>query len=269
MNMTKTDFKKRLKDWFIIQRIRLLNFMKEHKYISAFIGVFLMSCVVALVVYASNNDEYNGKVNVSASVVQKSVSSNDEVKNIKSFSTLVYDLSYSLSIPDLPQDETEVRDEVIIEASFDASIDADWFVADQEANYDISEKDGKKILTVTMYQIRVGDTINKQLYLKVKNIPNNKEITTNFKIKEGTSDSFKDLGTKTVTIESQKVDLTAKIVPGSAYKSDDYSGGRYAPFGIIVGFDKSSYQSMEGLYFDENLEFKAYELLKTFGVNIV
>lgn len=266
MNMTKTDFKKRLKDWFIIQRIRLLNFMKEHKYISAFIGIFLMSCVVALVVYASNNDEYNGKVNVSASVIQKSVSSNDEVKSIKSFSTLVYDLSYSLSISDLPQDETVVRDEVIIEASFDASIDADWFVADQEANYDISEKDGKKILTVTMYQIRVGDTINKQLYLKVKNIPNNKEITTNFKIKEGTSDSFKDLGTKTVTIESQKVDLTAKIVPGSAYKSDDYSGGRYAPFGIIVGFDKSSYQSMEGLYFDENLELVLEPIQEVNGV---
>lgn len=56
MNMTKSNFKNKVKDWFIIQRIRLTNFAKEHKYISAFIGIFLMSSIVALIVFATDGD---------------------------------------------------------------------------------------------------------------------------------------------------------------------------------------------------------------------
>ena len=35
--------KTKIKDWFIITKIRILNFIKEHKYVSAFIGVLLLS----------------------------------------------------------------------------------------------------------------------------------------------------------------------------------------------------------------------------------
>ena len=48
--------KTKIKDWFIITRIRILNFIKEHKYVSAFIGVLLLSIVVALIVRAADGD---------------------------------------------------------------------------------------------------------------------------------------------------------------------------------------------------------------------
>ena len=45
--------KTKIRDWFIITRIRILNFIKEHKYVSAFIGVLLLSVVIALIVRAA------------------------------------------------------------------------------------------------------------------------------------------------------------------------------------------------------------------------
>ena len=33
--------KTKIKDWFIITRIRILNFVKEHKYVSAFITPYI------------------------------------------------------------------------------------------------------------------------------------------------------------------------------------------------------------------------------------
>ena len=45
--------KTKIKDWFIITRIRILNFVKEHKYVSAFVGVLLLSLVIALIVKAA------------------------------------------------------------------------------------------------------------------------------------------------------------------------------------------------------------------------
>ena len=80
MNDAKYNMTQKLKDFFLIQKIRIANFIKEHKYISAFIGIFLFSCIVALIVYASDNDEYKGKVEVSAaSVTSKSSSSTSEI----------------------------------------------------------------------------------------------------------------------------------------------------------------------------------------------
>ena len=51
--------KTKIKDWFIITRIRILNFVKEHKYVSAFVGVLLLSLVIALIVKAATTNEIN------------------------------------------------------------------------------------------------------------------------------------------------------------------------------------------------------------------
>lgn len=255
MNMTKSNFKNKVKDWFIIQRIRLTNFAKEHKYISAFIGIFLMSSIVALIVFATNSDEYAGRVSVTASAQQKSVSSSEEITNIKSFSTVVYDISYGLSIADLPSDQVVTRDQVIIEATFNEGVDAEWLTQDMEATYQLSNDN--RTLTATIYQTQVGVLNNKQLYLKVNNVPNGTNVVTSIRIKESTASEFTDIGTKSITVESTKVDLTAKLVAGTAYKSQDYADGRLAPFGILVGIDKGKLtngNSLEGLYFDTNVD---------------
>ncbi len=255
MNMTKSNFKSKIKDWFIIQRIRLTNFAKEHKYISAFIGIFLMSSIVALIVFATNSDEYAGRVSVTASVQQKSVSSSEEVTTIKSFSTIVYDISYKLAVADLPSDQIVTRDQVIIKATFNEGIDAEWVIQDTEATYTLD--DDNRTLYATIYQTQVGEPNNKQLYLKVNNVPNGTNIETKIEIKESTASEFTGIGTKSITVESKKVDLKAKLVSGTAYKSQDYVDGRLAPFGILIGIDKSnltSGNSLEGLYFDPNVD---------------
>ena len=65
----KAETKTKIKDWFIITRIRVLNFIKEHKYVSAFIGVLLLSVVIALIVRAATNetkkDSSNDNLNLS------------------------------------------------------------------------------------------------------------------------------------------------------------------------------------------------------------
>ncbi len=269
MNIIKIDLKAKVKDWFLIQKIRITNFIKEHKYISAFIGIFLVSSIVAFIAFALDDDKYSGKVLASGQVAQKNASSTEEVSTIKSFSTIVYDVAYSLSINDLPADETVVRDNVIIQAKFNEGVDAQWVVYDDiSSNYDLSE-DGRT-LTVTLYEgTRVGALKNLQLYLNTRNIPNGTVLTTNIGVKESTANDFTDIGTKTITVESEKVDLETKIVSGSAYKSNDYDG-RYAPFGILVGFDKSKLKnknSLEGLYFDTNASLILEAIQSVNGIN--
>lgn len=251
MNDAKYNMTQKLKDFFLIQKIRIANFIKEHKYISAFIGIFLFSCIVALIVYASDNDEYKGKVEVSAaSVTSKSSSSTSEIKEIPSFSTLVYDIDYNLSIKDLKNDKTVIRN-VVVEATMVDDIDAEWLINDEEANYELS--DDKKKMTVTIYGSQVGENLSKQLYLRVGNIKNGTLINTTFKIKEETASDYKKELSSSVKAVSEQATLTARVVPGTAYKSEKIENGRLAPFGILVGLEKSKYPNgLSGLYFDPN-----------------
>lgn len=112
MNMTKSNFKNKVKDWFIIQRIRLTNFAKEHKYISAFIGIFLMSSIVALIVFATDGDPYEHVSVSEGTATPTSISGSDKIDTTKTFSTIVYNIAYRLS----SDDDTVAMDEVVIEA---------------------------------------------------------------------------------------------------------------------------------------------------------
>lgn len=238
-------------DWFIILRIRILNFIKEHKYIATGIGVFLFSFLVYFVAFASD-DPYEGKVNTTISVSQKSVSSVEEIDDIKSFSTLIYDISYMLSVDEIPEGGL-VRNSVEVVAELNSEVDANWIVpSDESTDYNLS--DDKKTLTVKLYSIRVGEQLSKQIYLKVNNVRNDKQIVSNIKVRESTSE-FSDTITKSVRVTSEKVPLTVNMIPGNAYKTEELESGRLVPFGIVVGLDKSYLQndSLEGLYFDESL----------------
>ncbi len=255
MASKKVSFTK-LKDWFTIQRIRVTNFIKEHKYTSSIVGLFALSCIVGLVVYATNDDQYAGKVTASGKfIIKDSSSSTDEdITSIKSFDTMVLDIPYRLSIENLPEGETVTRQRIIIEATFNEGVDASWYRADDDAVYEIDNANRK--ITAIIYNKRVNAYNNQKLYLKVNNVVNDTEIKVNIKIKESTAADFTDLGTKSVKVSSEKVDLSAKIVSGTAYKNADITNGRYAPFGVMVGFDKSVLKeenSLRGLYFDPNV----------------
>jgi hypothetical protein len=265
MNMTKSNFKNKVKDWFIIQRIRLTNFAKEHKYISAFIGIFLMSSIVALIVFATDGDPYEHVSVSEGTATPTSISGSDKIDTTKTFSTIVYNIRYKLS-PDETGDAPVAMDEVVIKAKLPKDLDVDWITQDIEATYEMSETDTEKILTMTMYQVTVGEVINKQLYLKVNNVREGIKISPDISIMNGDSEVKKLTDENiTVTVAVDKVvPLTAKLVSGVASSSNDAEGftGRYVPFGILVGIDKKylkdkfgiTVDSLEGLYFNSDIE---------------
>lgn len=236
MNMSKVNLKSRMVDWILIQKVRLTNFIKEHKYISAFIGIFLISCIVALIVYATGDSI---GVATLKGVKAKKVDSTEEITTIKSFSTVVYEVSYETA-----SSITQLT------ASIPDDIDAVWDTSEPTSKYELSN--GGKTVEVTIYDNEPNVEQTKQLYLNVRNVENGKEIKPTIKSGDNTIGSI-----PSVTVESEKVELTQKIISGTAYKSSDYASGRLAPFGILVGFDKSKLKnqnSLEGLYFDANIK---------------
>lgn len=245
--------KTKVKDWFVITRIRVTNFMKEHKYTSALIGVFIMSCIFGIAAFAMD-DPYSGKVSTSGSFLLKdqSTSTDKDIEAIKSFDTLVLDISYQLKLAEETND-TVVREKVIVEATFDESVDAEWIITSSDALYEIDKVNRK--MTATIYNVKVGEVQKETLYLKVYNMPKDSNIKIDVKIKEGTAADFTVLESKTVKVDSTEVSLSPKIISGTAYKNSDITNGRFAPFGVLVGFDKSklSNGSLKGLYFNPNL----------------
>lgn len=252
--------KQDVKDWLIIQRIRFLNFIKEHKYISAGIGVFLLSCIVYLVAFASSNDSYAGNIiSTINSVKTKAVDSSEEITEINSFSTIVYDVSYELSVEDLPE-EGLIRNEVVIEATFNENVDAEWVVYDSETSKSEISEDGKK-LTITLYSVKVGELKTKQLYLKINNVKGSSDtedvkVTTSISVKESTSSPSNLQTIETKIKRTNPVPLDYKLIGGTAYNSDDCSEGRCAPFGIVLGIDSTKLVngSLSGSYFEPETE---------------
>ena len=61
----KAETKTKIKDWFIITRIRVLNFIKEHKYASATVGLLLFTIFIAIIVKATDDDNYIKETSVS------------------------------------------------------------------------------------------------------------------------------------------------------------------------------------------------------------
>ena len=252
-------------DWFIIQRIRFLNFVREHKYLSVGIGVFLLSSIVYLIAFASESDPYENKVSARLSnVTTKNVTSSETIEEIDSFSTLVYDFSYQLSAENLPE-EGLVRNYVELVAEFNSGIDAEWIVYSNETTETNISEDGRK-LTMKIYSVKVGELNTKQLYLKVNNVKGDnsldtKEIQTTINIKEFTMSEDSTTATSdsilvgTSVKETKEVGLTYELVGGTAYNSEFCESGRCAPFGIILGINESELinNGLSGLYFNPEI----------------
>ena len=64
--MKQENIMKRIKNWAIIQGVRIKKFVFDHKYVSATIGLLLISAIIAVVVFASEDDIYEGKIKVTS-----------------------------------------------------------------------------------------------------------------------------------------------------------------------------------------------------------
>ena len=86
----------KIKNWFIILGIKLANFIKEHKYVSAGIGVLICTCVIVMVAFASDTDPNEGKISVDSLNVSASNESEQTLTGAPSFSTVNYTVDFKL-----------------------------------------------------------------------------------------------------------------------------------------------------------------------------
>lgn len=251
MKQNKVNFQK-IKDWFIIQRIRLLNFIKEHKYVSAGIGVFLATCIIVIVAFASDTDPYEGKITVvNDSVTISNLSAaEDNTYNTDSFTQVSYKVSFKLACASCETEKPTNRS-VIMTASIPSNIDASWVVPDDlDAKLSVEEN----TLTINMFDVDVSDTIiEKTIYLDIKNVSNGTVLKPTINIKESTAQSETSIDTSNtqIKVSSEELSLTSKIITGYKYKDDSYN---YAPFGIILGYTCSLNDGncLKGKYIDPN-----------------
>lgn len=236
-----TNTKTKIKDWFLITRIRILNFIGEHKYISAAIGIFLLSLIIALVVRAATNETIS---NATARVDNLSVSTEGDDGVAPNFTKVTYTLHFTLQDQNQCQNEGNVyqADEVTIIAKLPDNVDTNnvkWLGADENAFSDIS-KDGKT-LTVKISPVNVCSGQSQLFTLSILNANKDTTITPTISIQGGKNASVVPVNdVKSVkTTYDKEYELTPVVKSGVARKIEG-SNDRNVRFGILLGVNIDS-----------------------------
>lgn len=253
MKKEKSELKTKIIDWFIITRIRILNFIKEHKYLSVGIGTFIFSCIVLLVAFAQT-DDYSNEITVSnSSVTSSNTQVTDAGEIAKSFSTIDYNVSYKLDVENKPQTSRTV----IIEAELPEGVDASWDESNENNTYKL---EGRK-LRIETHNKKTSITNTEIIKLNINNVKAGTIVNPSFTIYESTA-NIEQPNKKAVVsapsvsiINDKTVSLMTKAVSGIPYKVNSFEG-RYIPYGIIVGIPKKDLNqgTMEGLYFEPSID---------------
>lgn len=250
----------KIKNWFIILGIKLANFVKEHKYVSAGIGVLICTCVIVMVAFASDTDPNEGKISVDSLSVSASNES-EKITEAQSFSTINYTVDFKLKCKDNETCSASNR-KAVIEASIPANIDAEWVNTNNYETIVKIEKgeDYNKIILTVNDGISLpataedgsnteSETKSRTIYLELRNIANNTEITPTITVYEATTSDDNDKkieNSTTIKVKSEEINLTSKIVGGYKYLEGD---SRYVPFGVILGYEG---ENLTGKYFSPN-----------------
>lgn len=242
-----TKAKNKIKDWFIITRIRLLNFIKEHKYVSAVLGVFLMSAVIALIVRAATDVTVDDAlVSVTGGNRGITVTTESDAKDTKiapNFSKVTYNLHYYLGAGDSrceSGDENVYKaDEVEIIATLDDVTNVKWIGGDETTISNISP-DGKT-LSLKIPQVNMCSEQAQVFTLTVLNAEKDTKVQPKITIKGGTKAvvvNIEQIPTVTTTYDEDKeYSLTPLVKPGIAKKAN---GNRDVKFGIMLGFNANN-----------------------------
>ena len=265
--MKQENIMKRIKNWAIIQGVRIKKFVFDHKYVSATIGLFLISAIIAVVVFASEDDIYEGKIKVTSNGnISVTSTDSDNPREVKSFSTVVYNIPIKINpTEDISSDSNEINSRTIkLAAEVDNGLDVSFSASD---NSDF-EYDANGRFVLYDYAL-VNNSVDFNFYMMVYNVSNDTVVAPKITVCEKTSgtpgeseencyvltgNTEGENSTK-VTVKSTKAELIAKSYAGSKYTLDD--NNTYMPFGILVGIDLSKYSnSLSGLYFDNNFSIK-------------
>ena len=261
--MKQENIMKRIKNWAIIQGVRIKKFVFDHKYVSATIGLLLISAIIAVVVFASEDDIYEGKIKVTSNGnISVTSTDSDNPREVKSFSTVVYNIPIKINpTEDISSDSNEINSRTIkLTAEVDNGLDVSFSASD---NSDF-EYDANGRFVLYDYAL-VNNSVDFNFYMMVYNVSNDTVVAPKITVCEKTSgtpgeseencyvltgNTEGENSTK-VTVKSTKAELIAKSYAGSKYTLDD--NNIYIPFGILVGIDLSKYSnSLSGLYFDNN-----------------
>lgn len=246
MNSTK---KEKIKNWLIITRIRITNFIKEHKYVSAVIGLFLISAVVGLVVSATNDTI--DSATVSDVVVRANTTTNNNYAN--NFSIINYRVSYKIGSACVGE-TTQVINEVTVSAKLARGNNGKIpeYVKWQNVQGEIGKpsiNDETGTITVTIANADPCGSSSIDLPLMVLNATKDSvvklesvEVTAGSK---GTavSKNLSDQEEIKTTYQNELEKLEVMVVGGMAPKNE--AGGRNIKYGILVGFP-NEVTSLEG-----------------------
>lgn len=265
----KAETKLKIRDWFIITRIRILNFIKEHKYVSAGIGVLLMTAIIALVVRAATNVEVkDATVNFSKTEKLVSVNGSSTDTEVPTFSEAIYTLNYYLDHGDCSNTEKVLyADEVTIKATLPEGTDTNnikW-IANEEAVF-ASVSDDKRTLTIVDKNVNVCSVQHQNISLQILNVGKQDIGTENerfqtvkptIKIQGGSSSteqSFSNDSIPKITLNyDEELDLKVKLRSGIA--KFESATKRNANFGILVGIDSlNEITSLKGKHLSDETD---------------
>lgn len=265
MKITKNN---KIRDWFVIQGIRITTFIKEHKYISTGIGAFLVTCIVILAVNAANDTTVS-----SASISTSSLTASTEASSTGTsgtealnFTNVVYRLTYALHGADSNNDvcSTENQDitkldnfvftaTAVATKSDGTTLDPssiEWLGTDESASYSIDQSTNK--ITITVPAVNLCSEQYQTFTLRVLNADKSTAITLkNVTLTPGSNASSSLITTVTntpsiTTNYTAEYELEPKVREGVAKKEGT---NRDARFGVLLGFNSSTeVTSLKGLH---------------------
>ena len=255
----KAETKTKIKDWFIITRIRFLNFIKEHKYASAIVGLLLFTTFIAIIVKATDdNNNYINSVSVSTTgegrgitVKTESESGDSQTLVAPNFSEVIYTVSYALGTDSNECKSNKIVDQVVIEATIPYNSNLRWNTADATvfSNVKIKEKNEEEKIVNQTLEILIPEVALcsghiQSFSLSVLNADKNTTIEPSISITGGSEGSKNKVSDESITEVKTSYDdnkvyqLTPKVVPGVAKKISDKE--RDARFGLLLGIEGSS-----------------------------
>lgn len=252
----KAETKTKIKDWFIITRIRVLNFIKEHKYASATVGLLLFTIFIAIIVKATDDDNYIKETSVSTTgegrgIIVKTESDDNNNKVAPNFSEVIYTISYSLgNNSDVCSKEysgSKKVDQVVIEATIPYNSNLRWNTADVTTFSDVIDEKNEqgeivnKTLKILIPEVDVCSSHTQSFSLSVLNAVKGTSIKPSISITGGSAGSKSKVSVDEITTsydDNKVYQLTPKVVSGVAKKISDTE--RDARFGLLLGIEGSS-----------------------------
>lgn len=251
--------KTKIKDWFIITRIRILNFVKEHKYVSAFVGVLLLSLVIALIVKAATTNE----INSATASIKSFALSGTESNEVPNFSDVTYKLQYDVN----EEYVGKTIDQITYKITTDKYSEIGMWKASESGEFEMDESN--KTFTYTVYDVELSSSMNQNFTFMVQNAASNTKMkieSVSIKLGSNGQDVVNTpQNTEITSTYTNTISLSSLILESGIAKKTE--SGRETYFGIVLGLTPSDVQNLKGKYIKADEGVPIYLTAQDNGVN--